>query len=102
MMRAVAIGGCVLAVLWGVAAAGIAWRQWPARLAKIDGARTLGLADCARRYGAAEARRRCDDVFDLLHTQQRAIAIFNRVAVSLSPLLVTGGFAFWVLRRRRP
>ncbi|MGB1005846.1 MAG: hypothetical protein ACPGVX_01640, partial [Thalassobaculaceae bacterium] len=83
-----------------LAAAGVAWRQWPARMAQIDSARTLGLADCARRYSASDARQRCDIVFELVHTQQRAIAIFNRVALSLSPLLMAGGFAFWALRRR--
>ena len=101
MIRAVAVGGCVLAVIWALVAASVAWRQWPARMAKIDSARTLGLADCARRYSAPDARKRCDIVFELVHTQQRAIAIFNRVALSLSPLLVTGVFAFLAWRRRR-
>ena len=100
MIRAVAVGSCVLAVIWALVAASVAGRQWPARMAKIDSTHTVGLADCARRYSAPDARKRCDIVFELVHTQQRAIAIFNRIALSLSPLLVTGVFTFWTWRRR--
>ena len=100
MIRAVALGGCILAVIWALVAVSVAWRQWPGQMAKIDSARTFGLADCARWHSAPDARKRCGILFELVHTQQRAIAIFNRVAVSLSPLLVTGVFGFWAWRRR--
>ena len=100
MAKIIATSWCIAAVIWGLAASVVVVRDWPSQERRIDDNRQSGRADCERRYAAADARQRCADLFDLIHAQETAIALFNRVAALIAPLLIGIGLQFYVRRRR--
>ncbi len=88
----------VVSVLWGLAMAATFSSNWPDTVRVIAQERAAGKRGCATRYYDAEARERCEGLFDVEYIGQINTAIATRVLIAAGPL---AGVGIWMWWRRR-
>lgn len=99
--RIIVLSALAVALVWAAVAGTVAIRTWAPTGAAIAAERDRGARGCPGRYPEADARERCEGLFEVQYVMERNIAIFTRLLVSLGPLAGVGLWAYVSRGRRR-
>lgn len=90
------------AMVWAVVFSGLFISNWRPVAVEIARERDSGMRGCASRYSEADARDRCEVLFDTQYVMNFNQAVFTRVLIAAGPLAGIGVWALFARRRSRP